>query len=148
MDKKDRIDILSVNTNFNKTYKQEFQDLTDKFNLAFEQLPNLLTISPNELDDLLNQNVKLTANQERILKYKLTMLNHGFSLGITAKERVQLIIDSLIKQFGLSTENISKITNIDEEEILNFQRNTSISREVEMNIIVNIMMLNSILIQN
>ncbi|WPK13018.1 HTH domain-containing protein [Lysinibacillus louembei] len=141
-------DILSINTNFNKTYKQELQDLTDKFNLTFEQLPNLLTILPKELDDLLNQNVKLTANQERILKYKLTMLNHGFSLDLTAKERVQLIIDSLVKQFGLSIENISRITNIEEEEILSFQKNTPISREVEMNVIVNIMMLNSVLIQN
>ncbi|MCT6926318.1 HTH domain-containing protein [Metasolibacillus sp.] len=141
-------DILSINTNCNKTYKQELQDLTDKFNLTFEQLPNLLTILPKELDDLLNQNVKLTANQERILKYKLTMLNHGFSLDLTAKERVQLIIDSLVKQFGLSIENISRITNIEEEEILSFQKNTPISREVEMNVIVNIMMLNSVLIQN
>lgn len=141
-------DILSINTNCNKTYKQELQDLIEKFNLTLEQLPNLLTISPNELDDLLNQNVKLTANQERILKYKLTMLHHGFSLDITAKERVQLIMDSLIKQFGLSIKNISKITNIKEEDILSFQKNTPISREVEMNVIVNIMMLNSVLIQN
>lgn len=124
------------------------QDLADKYNLEFKQISKLFNIPLNKLNDILDQKVELTDHEEEKIENKLAMLNHGFSSGIEAKERVQIILDNLVDQFELSIGNISKIINIEEKELLNFKENKPVPKEIELNIAVNTIMLNFVLNQN
>ncbi|MBM7717688.1 plasmid maintenance system antidote protein VapI [Bacillus thermophilus] len=136
-----------MSTKGTNSFKKEIQDLVNKYDLEFKQISKLLNIPLDKLNNMLNHKVGITDHEEEKIENKLAMLNHGFSSGIEAKERVQIILDNLIDQFELSISNISKIINVEEKELLNFKENKPVPKEIELNIAVNTIMLNFVLNQ-
>ncbi|GIN97860.1 hypothetical protein J6TS1_37300 [Siminovitchia terrae] len=129
-------------------YKKEIQSLTSKFDLNLKQLSKLLNKPLTKINNIIHQEkIDLTDHEKENIQHKSAMLHYGLS-GIEAKERAQIILDTLAQEFDLSLMNISKLLDVSEKELLNFKENIPIERNLELNICVNIIMLNFTLHQN
>lgn len=123
---------------------EDIQKLAEKFNFNHQQLSKILDLSINELENLLNRKGNITNKQQENIENKLTMLNFGFE-GFDAKERVTLILNDLLSNYRLTTKTLSKIINVKEKELLDFNKKQIIDTYVEMKICVNVIMLHFVL---
>jgi len=124
--------------------REQIQDLIKKFNLELQQLSKMFDIPTNDIDNLMNGSIIITDEKFAEIEYKLTMLNFGFD-GFNAKDRVKSILDSLLTEYEITTESLSKMINVAEKEIIDFKEDQLLERNIEIEICVNIIMLNFVL---
>ncbi|KUF37457.1 HTH domain-containing protein [Lysinibacillus sp. F5] len=133
---------ISVGTNLSQFdyLKENIQELVGKFNLDYQQLSKILDLPINELENLMNNKGDISNEKFEKIENKITMLNYGFE-SFDAKERVTILLNDLIKNYMLSTEILSKIINVEEQELINFTQQQLTDRNVELKICVNVIML-------
>jgi len=68
------------------------------------------------------------------------MLNHGFE-SFNAKERTKLLLNDLLTDYMLSTDSVSKIIQVEEQELIDFRQQQSMDKNIELKICVNVIML-------
>ena len=124
--------------------REQFQELIQKFNLKFQQLSRMFDMPINEIEYLMKGSIDITDQKFEEIEYKLTMLNFGFE-GFDAKERVKVILNTLLTEYELTTENLSKIINVEEKELIDFKEDQILEKTIEVKIGVNIIMLNFVL---
>ena len=124
--------------------REQFQDLIKKFNLGLQQLSIMFDIHINEIENLMKGSINITDQKFEEIENKLTMLNFGFD-GFDAKDRVKSILSSLLAEYEITTESLSKIINVAEKELIDFKEDQLLKRNIEIDICVNIIMLNFIL---
>jgi len=124
--------------------REQFQVLIKKFNLGLQQLSKLFDIPINEIENIMNDSITITNEKFEEIEYKLTMLNFGFD-DFNAKDRVKSILNSLLVEYEITTESLSKIINVAEKELIDFKEDQLLERTIEIEICVNIIMLNFVL---
>ncbi|MGY3186856.1 HTH domain-containing protein [Lysinibacillus sp. TE18511] len=124
--------------------REQFQELIQKFNLKFQQLSKMFDMPINEIENLMKGSIDITDQKFEEIEYKLTMLNFGFE-GFDAKERVKVILNTLLTEYELTMENLSKIINVEEKELIDFKEDQILEKTIEVKIGVNIIMLNFVL---
>jgi len=124
--------------------REQFQELIQKFNLKFQQLSRMFDMPINEIEYLMKGSIDITDQKFEEIEYKLTMLNFGFE-GFDAKERVKVILNTLLTEYELTTVNLSKIINVEEKELIDFKEDQILEKTIEVKIGVNIIMLNFVL---
>lgn len=115
-----------------------------KLYLGPQQLSKMFDIPTNEIDNLIKASITITEEQFEEIEYKLTMLNFGFN-GFNAKDRVKSILNSLLTEYELTTESLSKMINVAEKELIDFKEDQLLERNIEIEICMNIIMLNFVL---
>lgn len=135
------VSLRSTPSNQSDYLREQFQNLIKKFNLKFQQLSKMFDMPINEIEDLMNGSNNITDQKFEDVENKLAMLNYGFE-GFDAKERVKVILNTLLIEYELTTENLSKIINVEEKELINFKEDQLLEKTMEIKISVNIIMLN------
>ena len=82
----------------------------------------------NEIEDLMNGSNNITDQKFEDVENKLAMLKYGFE-GFDAKERVKVILNTLLIAYELTTENLSKIINVEEKELINFKEDQLLEKQ-------------------
>ncbi|MFE3574760.1 HTH domain-containing protein [Lysinibacillus sp. NPDC059133] len=139
--KKVEISLLTNGPTQSDYLREQFQDLIKKFNLGLQHLSKMFGIPINEIDNLMKGSITITDEKFEEIEYKLTMLNFGFD-GFNAKDRVKSILNSLLTEYEITTESLSKIINIAEKELIDFKEDQLLERNIEIEICVNIIMFN------
>ncbi|MFB7160198.1 HTH domain-containing protein [Lysinibacillus sp. NPDC056232] len=139
--KKVEISLLTNGPTQSDYLREQFQDLIKKFNLGLQHLSKMFGIPINEIDNLMIGSITITDEKFEEIEYKLTMLNFGFD-GFNAKDRVKSILNSLLTEYEITTESLSKIINIAEKELIDFKEDQLLERNIEIEICVNIIMFN------
>ncbi|MEY9974850.1 plasmid maintenance system antidote protein VapI [Lysinibacillus sp. RC46] len=124
--------------------REQFQVLIKKFNLGLQQLSKMFDIPINEIENIMNDSITITNEKFEEIEYKITMLNFGFD-DFNAKDRVKSILNSLLVEYEITTESLSKIINVAEKELIDFKEDQLLERTIEIEICVNIIMLNFVL---
>ncbi|MFJ7666396.1 HTH domain-containing protein [Lysinibacillus sp. NPDC097195] len=134
---------LTTNASQFNNLKEDMQELIENCNLSYPQLSLIFHLSNNELENLVSCKANSTQNYDEKIQLKKDMLMFGFELD--AKERAVLLMNNLITDYLFSTETLSKIIKVTEEELIAFRQNQIIDRTVEIKICVNIVMLHFVL---
>ncbi|MGE7948491.1 HTH domain-containing protein [Lysinibacillus sp. NPDC093688] len=142
--KKIELSLLTNGPTQSDYLREQFQDLIEKFNLGLQQLSKMFDIPTNDIDDLMKGSITITDKKFEEIEYKLTMLNFGFD-GFNAKDRVKSILNSLLTEYEITTESLSKIIKVAEKELIDFKEEQLLERNIEIEICVNIIMLNFVL---
>ncbi|MDD1503496.1 hypothetical protein PVA17_12085 [Lysinibacillus sp. CNPSo 3705] len=138
------VSLLSTPSNQSDYLREQFQNLIKKFNLEFQQLSKMFDMPIYEIEDLMNGSNNITNQKFEDVENKLAMLNYGFE-GFDAKERVKVILNTLLTEYELTIENLSKIINVEEKELIDFKEERLLEKTMEIKISVNIIMLNFVL---
>lgn len=138
------VSLLSTPSNQSDYLREQFQNLIKKFNLEFQQLSKMFDMPIYEIEDLMNGSNNITNQKFEDVENKLAMLNYGFE-GFDAKERVKVILNTLLTEYELTIENLSKIINVEEKELIDFKEDRLLEKTMEIKISVNIIMLNFVL---
>lgn len=155
MSEEKRLDIMEHNKNeaellVKANHTKQFDYLKDqtlesvkRFNLSNQQLSKILNLSANEIENFINNADSITNEKFAEIDYKLTMLNFGFE-NFDTKERVKLLLNDLLTDYMLTTENLAKIINVEEKALIDFKEKTLPDRNTELKICVNIIFLHFI----
>ena len=125
-------------------FREQFQELIKKYNLRLQQLSKMFDIPINDIENIMKDSISITNEKFEEIEYKLTMLNFGFN-DFNAKDRVKSILNSLLVEYEITTESLSKIINVTEKELLDFKDDQLLERNIEIEICVNIILLNFVL---
>jgi len=120
------------------------QQAMQHFNLQYHQLANMLDISQQDLVNTLNVDNNLPTKKIEDIEDRLVMLNFGFE-GFDARERVKVIMNTLLTEFELTTEILSNILKIEENKLIDFQKGRTLDNDIDLQIGVNVMILNYVL---
>nr|WP_285397214.1 HTH domain-containing protein [Lysinibacillus sp. fls2-241-R2A-57] len=104
----------------------------------------MFDISIIEIENLMKGSINITDQKFKEIENKLVMFNFGFD-GFDAKERVRVILNSLLTEYELTTESLSQIIKVDEKELIDFKKERLLENSIEIKVCVNIIMLNFIL---
>lgn len=144
-------DILYASDNFRSdgslpNIGEQIKNVINKYHVAFEQLPQIIGLDKQIIEQLLNEKpCKLTKDQMRLLKYRLAFLVNGFSM-MDPLERTRLIItDVLIEQFNFSYQSLAEYANVSVNALEQFLEGKNIESKDINNISVNLLMLNFVL---
>ncbi|KPN97115.1 HTH domain-containing protein [Lysinibacillus sp. ZYM-1] len=122
----------------------QLQQAMQHFNLQYHQLANMLEISQQDLVNTLNVDNNLPTKKIEDIEDRLVMLNFGFE-GFDARERVKVIMNTLLTEFELTTEILSNILKIEESKLIDFQKGRTLDNDIDLQIGVNVMILNYVL---
>lgn len=142
--KKVEISFLTNGPTQSDYFREQFQELIKKYNLRLQQLSKMFDIPINDIENIMKDSISITNEKFEEIEYKLTMLNFGFN-DFNAKDRVKSILNSLLVEYEITTESLSKIINVTEKELLDFKEDQLLERNKEIEICVNIILLNFVL---
>lgn len=127
--------------------KIEIQKAIEKFQIKIEQLPLLLGIPIEKIENILqDEPCVLKKEEESRASHRLVFLAEGFS-SIDETERVRLIVNSiLVEQYHFSYESLAKYADVPYDILKDFCENRmEIEPQYAGNIYVNLLMLHFIL---
>ncbi len=124
--------------------KEDFKELIKTFNFNHQQLSKIFDLPINKIENLMNNKANFTNEELENIENKLAMLNHGFK-SFDAKERTTLLLNDLLTDYMLSTESVSKIIQVEEQDLIDFRQQQSMDKNIELKICVNVIMLHFVL---
>ena len=124
--------------------KEDFQELIKILKLNYQQLSKIVDLPINEIENLMNNKGNLTSDKLGVIENKLAMLNHGFG-SFDARERATYLLNDLLKDYMLSTDIVSKMIHVDEQELIDFRQKQLMDKDIELKICVNVTILHFVL---